>query len=193
MKEPFFQELLGVEPGASKVEIRKAFHRLARENHPDLFPPQQKEIQELRMMALNEAYSFLMAEQAPGPWAGPEVQPQSGPQATRRRALGFHKEPAYAYYKQGFLHFSRALQGIAALYESVAQRKSSSFLPRHQSYQRFAGGLDQLREAHIYFLRVAQDFPDSIWAVDAGLKLERIGRFTELYRRILVNLRRPGP
>ncbi len=106
----------------------------------------------------------------------------------KRTDLGFHKDPSYAYYKQGFVHFSRAIQGVEALYRSLSQRRVVHFKPRDDAYQRFADGLVELRRAHEYFSRVVQDFTASIWKHDASLKLGRIERFSTLYRRILGNL-----
>lgn len=84
------------------------------ENHPDRFPSERKPMQELRIIALNEAYTSLMsrsrgpglADQASSDTAagGPSV---TGPAAARQpapgTALGPHRDPAYANYKQGFL------------------------------------------------------------------------------------------
>ena len=84
------------------------------ENHPDRFPSERKPLQELRIIALNEAYASLMSlargpgisDPAPADTAtgGP---PATGPAAARRptpgTALGPHRDPAYANYKQGFL------------------------------------------------------------------------------------------
>ena len=195
MSDHYFRELLGVKPEAGIDEIKRAFHRLARENHPDIFPEERKELQELKMMALNEAYDYLLAfcaDRSDG-----KEKPQAPPAAPvgklRRRAapkkeLGFHKDPSYAYYKQGFVHFSRALHGIEALYQSMA-KKELSFKPRYYSYQRFAGSLGLLRKSYEYFSRVVDEYPESIWWRDAQIKLERIERFSALYRKILANIK----
>ncbi len=63
------------------------------------------------------------------------------------------------------------------------------FNPRDDAYERFAGSLNELRRAHEYFQRVAEEHSRSVWAPDARVKLLRVERFSELYRRILRNLR----
>jgi curved DNA-binding protein CbpA len=201
MSERFFWEMFGLPPGSARGEIRRAYHRLARESHPDLYPEDQKPFQELKMIALNEAYRYLMEwggreEAAPEPEAqGGERSPERSPE--REEALsaevGFHHEPAYAYYKQGFIHYSRALHGIEALYQSIARYHRIHFNPRDDAYDRFAGSLTELRQAHGYFSRVAEEHGASIWAHDARAKLGRIERFSDLYRRILTNLKESAP
>jgi hypothetical protein len=225
MNDDFFWRELGLEPGADRRQIKKAYWQLARKHHPDFFPEDRKAIQELKMITLNEAYAYLMGtvraegdrgagfhaagstafgSRGPGcqaasgysssggsrfdtSWSGPGAAGVAEPMSDRTD-LGFHKDPSYAYYKQGFVHFSRAIHGIEALYQSLSQRRVVHFKPRDDAYQRFADGLVELRKAHEYFSRVVQEFEGSIWKHDASMKLRRIERFTGLYRRILGNL-----
>jgi curved DNA-binding protein CbpA len=199
MDDRYFWELLGLEPGADRRELKRAYHQLARQNHPDFYPAEEKALQGLRMITLNEAYAHLLrrAGAVPeAPDAPTEPAPRAGGCATARRAggraaaeVGFHREPAYAYYKQGFVHYSRAIHGIQALYRSIRRLYPAHFNPRDDAYERFADSLGELRRAHEYFQRVAQEHAASLWAPDARVKLARVERFSELYRRILRNLR----
>jgi hypothetical protein len=211
-----FWELLGLQPGADRQAIKRAYHRLARRNHPDFFPAADKPRQGLRMITLNEAYAHLLrrtgvdAESDAGEGQAAEGSPAGGPATGREAAhaspapaevspaagLGFHREPAYAYYKQGFVHYSRAIHGIQALYRSLRRLYPMHFDPRDDAFERFAGSLTELARAHEYFQRVAAEHAESVWAPDARVKLARVERFSELYRRILRNLRearRPAP
>jgi curved DNA-binding protein CbpA len=216
MDDRYFWELLGLRPGADRRALKRAYHRLARQNHPDFFPPEQKPRQGLRMITLNEAYAHLLrrtgleveaeageqeaAEEPPtDPAASPAVPGSPAPAsatASPATGLGSHREPAYAYYKQGFVHYSRAIHGIQALYRSLRRLYPVHFDPRDDAYERFAGSLTELRRAHEYFQQVTEEHADSVWAPDARVKLARVERFSELYRRILRNLRearRPVP
>ena len=211
-----FWELLGLQPGADRQAIKRAYHRLARRNHPDFFPAADKPRQGLRMITLNEAYAHLLrrtgvdAESDADEVQAAEGSPAGGPATGRAAAtaspapveaspaagLGFHREPAYAYYKQGFVHYSRAIHGIQALYRSLRRLYPVHFDPRDDAFERFAGSLTELARAHEYFQRVAAEHAGSVWAPDARVKLARVERFSELYRRILRNLRearRPAP
>jgi curved DNA-binding protein CbpA len=53
-----YYALLGLPPGASAAEIQQAFHRLAKQIHPDRNPERSAWATE-RFQALNEAYHVL--------------------------------------------------------------------------------------------------------------------------------------
>ena len=190
MSDIYFRELLGIKPEATREEIKSAYHRLARENHPDFYKGEGKELQELKMMALNEAYAYLMSfDSSKGLKSErPVSAPVAEEAAPAQNMIGLHKDPGYAYYKQGFVQFSRALHGIEALYR-ISRKKKMSFKPDRYAYERFGRSLVLLRRAHEYFSRVVDEYSGSIWRRDAKIKLERIERFSELYRKILANLK----
>ena len=52
-----YYEVLGLKKGASEDEIKKAYRRLAKENHPDLHPGDKEA--ENRFKEINEAYEIL--------------------------------------------------------------------------------------------------------------------------------------
>ncbi len=158
------------------------------------------------LIALNEAYAHLMtrigvrpsgvrrkegivecAFGARGVEPAPGAGARASPPAAARNTIGRPKDPAYAYYKQGFLNYSLAVHGIAAANQIAARGKLPRFRPYRVS-QDFANSLELLGAAHGYFTRVADEFPDSVWNADACVKLKRIERFTKLYRKILANV-----
>jgi curved DNA-binding protein CbpA len=189
MSDDRFRELLGVGADATREEIRRAWRRRVMENHPDRFPAERKVGQELRVIALNEAYASLMSLARDPDLAGAVASGPAAPApAAPAGAVGTLRDPAYAYYKQGFLSFSLAVHGIAEMDARVAAGRQPSYTPRYEAARDFAGSLGLLAEAHRYFARVVDRHPRSMWAADAALKLRRIERFTRLYRKILSNL-----
>jgi len=53
-----YYEVLGIQKGATDDEIKKAYRKMARENHPDLHPDKASECEE-KMKEINEAYAVL--------------------------------------------------------------------------------------------------------------------------------------
>lgn len=59
-----YYEILGLQPGTSKAEIKEAYRRLCLECHPDKLPPdtpkKARQIVEEHFKQINEAYAYLM-------------------------------------------------------------------------------------------------------------------------------------
>jgi hypothetical protein len=192
MSDLYFRQVLGVPGSATREQIRQSYRRLVMENHPDRFSVEKKPLQELAMITLTEAYTALMST-PPGPEpAAPRLRrgAAAAPRAPAEPtdAIAPHKDPAYAYYKQGFINFSLAIHGIAEINRRIAAGRVPRFTRRYTATQDIADSLGFLRAAHGYFTRVTTEFADSVWFADARQKLRRIEQFTVIYRRILANL-----
>jgi len=190
----YYFEILGVSSEARMDEIKKAFRRLVKKNHPDLFPEEHKQLQELKMIQINEAYARLTEHLDEIPGTGKIKEEKTGsydyfrsphehPGAfVRKDEVGFHRDLQYVYYKQGFTYFSRALHGIKRMEKTVSLRNDMYYL------KRFSESLVCLRKADTYFSMLIDEFPDSIWSYDAKIKLRRIERFNFIYKRIIRNI-----
>lgn len=188
-----FSEILGIHPDADPQEIKQAYRRLARENHPDHFVPALRPLQELRMMQINEAYEYLWrhsqhSEQQSRPDG---IQNTSRPKydifqntqvdASTKDVAG-PKDPAYAYYRQGFNEYSRGVGGMML-------RGTAKITPDASGLRRTIQALEHFQSAYRYFQQVVQDYPESIWQSDARYRLKRLERFRAVYKRIQQNLK----
>ena len=62
-------EVLGINPGATKDEIKSAYRKMAKKYHPDLHPDDPKAAE--KMKEVNQAYDMLMnPEKYRNPQAG---------------------------------------------------------------------------------------------------------------------------
>jgi curved DNA-binding protein CbpA len=104
-------------------------------------------------------------------------------------ALTLPRDPAYAWYKQGFINFSLAIHGIAAVNRKIAAGRSLPSRRRFNTAEYFGTSLAYLRAAHGYFTRVVEEYGGSVWVADSRFKLRRIEGLTAIYRRILRNVR----
>ena len=120
-----------------------------------------------------------------------QQRPSSSQAGVRQREnqVGFPKDPAYAYYKRGFLYFRR---GYSELF-----RKDPKLLRRHPLKERLDNGyilrlalnaLHYFSKAYGYYLMVVNHHPESIWIMDSKAKLKKIEKFNTIYTKICENL-----
>ena len=204
MSDSYFREVLGVTAEATREQIRTAYRLRVMENHPDRFPADRKPLQELTTITLTEAYTALMGSRAdeklkaqgapkgthgaPAPRAPAPASPPPA-NAAPVAALAMPRDPAYAWYKQGFINFSLAIHGIAAVNRKIAAGRTLPSRRRFNTAEYFGTSLAYLRAAHGYFTRVVEDYAGSVWVADSRFKLRRIEGLTAVYRRILRNVR----
>mgnify|MGYP001040421335 CR=1 FL=1 len=208
-----FHAILELNPDTTLSELKAAYHRLAKRNHPDLFPDERRQQQQLKMMRINEAYMHVMAElvsATPAVPAAPATRgdaPQGGSASTeffRRwdcrarpgpesasREVGALRDPAYSYYKAGFRYYNLGATELS--------RKEAPKIRRYLITTGTADGyilrlalraLHYFERAYSYFLVVVEQYGDSPWSHDARYKLRRLEKFSTIYQRICENLSR---
>jgi outer membrane protein assembly factor BamD (BamD/ComL family) len=188
----YYYEVLGVKPGERLDAVKKSFRTLVRKNHPDLFPEPLKGLQELKMIQINEAYAMISRALEPVISVENErvfrTEPEGkaawyrGAERNPQNAVAFHRDIQYAYYKQGFENFSKALNGIKGIERKVSLRNDFYYL------RRFSASLINLRKADTYFSKLLEEHPESMWAPDAYIKIRKIEYFSRLYRKILTGI-----
>ena len=190
MAHDTFYKILGITPDVPLEKIKEAYHRAAKRNHPDLFPEESRHTQQLKMMKINEAYLTIIAETAdvrdatpvtPGNTAVQEEKPENTSQ------VGPLKDPAYAYYKQGFKHYSDGQRKFYNRYLKEEQRIRYVFNWKYL-LKLATESLQAFERSYGYFRKVVEEYPDSIWARDADLKIKRLQRFNAIYRKICNNI-----
>ncbi len=194
-----YYDLLSVGPEASREEIKRAYRAVAKRSHPDLFPESERGRQQLRMMQINEAYMALLCERtADTRPAAPAFADQSergersgagcAPVA-EERAVGGLKDPAYTYYKLGFRYFSEGRRIFLKRYVVGEQRVD--FTTENVDVLRLAvASLHYFHRSYSCFMTVARDYPTSLWARDAEVKIYYLNRYNVIYQRICDNLSR---
>ena len=103
--------ILELEPGTPSDQVKDAYYRAAKKNHPDLFPEQKRHAQQLRMMKINEAYLTIVSHTSEGGLRSSSVSSAATGEVSRLepgpgKAVGPLKDPAYTYYKLGFSYYS---------------------------------------------------------------------------------------
>jgi hypothetical protein len=203
--------ILGVSETADLDELKAAYHRAAKQSHPDLVPPHDKHNAQLRMMRINEAYMEIMAEHmryatqdrrgdSPKTNRGEAARPTeewprwSQPRADTgdpSRAVGNVRDPGYTYYKLGFTYYRR---GYTELYSKDPRiiRKQLAELKTYDHYllTLTISALRYFEQSYRYFAAVIEYAPGSVWVTDARAKLRKLEKFNRIYQRICDNLSR---
>ncbi len=193
MVSQLFYELLSVSPDATLEEIKRAYHTVAKLNHPDLHPEAERGRYQLRMMRINEAYLAVLYAKKEAERVEPGSEPASRPEDARAegedRAVGPLKDPAYVYYKLGFRYFSEARRTFLKRYLQGSQR--IDYTTESLDVLRLAVvSLGLFHRAYTCFLTVSRDYPESVWARDSEVKIYYLNRYNAIYQRICSNLSR---
>jgi curved DNA-binding protein CbpA len=92
MANPNHYETLNVRPSATTDEVRKAYHRLAREHHPDRFSDAtQKRAAEQRFAAMTEAFNVLSNPARRREYDDKVKEASSGENPAEKEAKGYFR------------------------------------------------------------------------------------------------------
>lgn len=110
MDDPY--KVLGLEPGASDEEVKRAYRRLAKKYHPDVNPNDAEAAR--KMQEINAAYEQIKNPDKQQP-AGAGGDPFSG---TWRRASGQHQQSTAEQYRSAarqYIRYGRFQEAINTL------------------------------------------------------------------------------
>lgn len=189
-----YYRMLHLNKDASLEEVKKAYHSMAKKNHPDLFPEKQRHIQQLKMMSINEAYMSIISHFKR---MGSDIHRKdnrtddeaytSNTTISADYQIGPLRDPAYTYYKRGFTHYTEGYR----IFHSRFMLKKYSFKYINFNRDRLQLAIQALQnfeKSYYYFMRVVSDYSESIWARDADIKIQVLEKFNMIYHKICKNL-----
>lgn len=192
-------DTLGVSPTSTTAEIRRAYHRLARDHHPDRFTdPTEKQRAEQRFTEMSEAFNTLSDASRRREYDAVLAKPDTGetsaqkeaksyhragvakqsegahPEAVRLFKAAFHLDPKIEYH----VHLAQALQAAnelseaARVWDEVVKRE-----PANSRYLSLAGACFEQAGMNIRARRMYE----SALRLDKGDKraIEAIERLSE--------------
>jgi len=184
-----FLDLLRPEGGESPAEIKKNYLRLVRENHPDVFPEEERPEQNIILMELNEAYMRCLENEVG------ESEPKSARPGRDDRTphpagteIQQHAAPDYAYYKTGFRRYQQGQHVFNNSRFSLKNVRNTFDLDPASVLRTALHAQECYLDAYRNFYKVARDHPRSIWNEDAREKMNEIEKLQERYRLIIENL-----
>lgn len=192
----YLLKVLNVKPDSTLEDAKKSYHKLAKENHPDLFPKEDRHKQELKMMKINQAYMSIVSYMQDGT-QNSEINDNKDYKSKFNnnesenvitREVGSLKDPSYTYYKLGFNFYSSALK----IFNKRARFKRGKMAWRNISHTNMLKlaiqSIQYFEKSYQYFLIVVNDYPDCIWASDAQFRLNKLSKFNILYQKICENI-----
>jgi hypothetical protein len=188
-----YYKILEIEPGVPLERVKDAYYRAAKKNHPDLFPEEKRHAQQLLMMKINEAYLTIVSQRSEGDGRhGGKVRAASSSNISRplpgsSKAVGSLKDPAYTYYKLGFSYYTAGRKAFFDRYKP--QNDRLHYMVDNQEILLLAiSCLKFYEKSYTYFLRVVEDYPESIWYRDTLAKMYYLERYNAIYHRICTSL-----
>ncbi|MBT3273532.1 MAG: J domain-containing protein [Spirochaetales bacterium] len=192
-----YYKVLDIESGSSMDKIKDAYYRAAKMNHPDLFPEAERHVQQLRMMKINEAYLTIVSQQSrqnteekhSGSTAGTSAATSAvfrGSDETEK-FLSTLKDPAYTYYKLGFKYYTIGRKTFFDRYQPKDNRYHY-MMDNREILMLAISCLKLFEKSYSYFLRVAEEYSDSVWYRDTVTKMHYLERYNAIYQRICMSI-----
>ena len=143
----YFYNILGLDQKASFAEIKSAYRKKVKQYHPDLSADDdQKIINHLKMIRVNRAFFHFKKLFGRGPFVSKQKNHDVVHYAHTNNStmLTKHKDPGYAYYKQGFALFSKIHPN--SWYTPLKKEKFISTLKREETNDEVIKIVEELLE-----------------------------------------------
>lgn len=214
-----YYDMLALNDTASLDDVKKAYRLVAKRNHPDLFPEDERPRCLNRMVAVNEAYRAIVkditsvargsAVHGNDEGLKPEMNrhspgnPQRRETSSRNASPESRKTPAAPAFDPfapalprdpGYVYYKRGYvlysQGRKALLQRYNGRRLDFTNLNTDVLKLAVSSLAYFHKSYEHFRQVVERYPDSIWARDAEIKMYFLKRYDAIYRRICDNMRR---
>ena len=180
-------------------QIKKNYHRLARENHPDLHPEPLRGKQHLKMMQINEAFMAVTAYRKNHTSIDEDILSENLapaaesciniPDAPMPGATPPARDKAYFYYKQGFDYYRKGQEIFHKRFKLPGNgRVRNIFLGKKDLLNLAITAIRNFEKSYACFLTVVNEFPDSIWLSDSMDKLKSLEHINSIYSKICQNI-----
>jgi hypothetical protein len=196
MINEYYFKILNVKPESSLDEIRSSYRKLAKANHPDLFPKEERHRQELKMMDINQAYMSILSYYNDGyspsdteySFTHTEEPERKEKEKESTTEVGHLKDPSYTYYKLGFNYYSAALEIFHKRFMLRKNGRARRSVSNDKLLKMAILSIRYFQKSYEYFLTVVNEYPDSIWTSDAEFRLNKLSKFNILYQKICDNI-----
>ncbi len=149
-------KLFNLKPDASLHDVKKAYRRLAKENHPDRFLNSlQKKNQEIKMAQINEAYRIIILNI--------DNPAETCPSKTVEEKNS-NIDADYILYKKGIGYFNIYNGNYSKRENKILEFELETLLEKKNI----------LITAKTYFLKILLDFPESDWVFDSEDRIKKI-------------------
>ena len=168
-------------------EIKKNYKALIKENHPDLFPEQNRYEQNLITMEINEAYlNILNNNPKKASWSGQDENNKDQYKKTYPGTINY-KDPAFAFYKAGCDHFYKG-RDIFKRDRYLLKNTDKCLHTDSKVLEAAMSALNEFIVSFRYFKIVKDRYYQSEWCNDAVDKLDELSRFNDRYSKIISNM-----
>ena len=173
MNDPY--KVLGVSPGASEQEIKKAYRDLARKYHPDNYHDNPlADLAQDKMKEINEAYDTLMKNHSSG-YTGSSSS-SYGPGSSRGQS-GYSGYSGYQGYRSSGNVYDDIRRDISSGNLDAAEQKLNSVSTRDAQWYFLRGSIDYSRgwvdEARRNFQTAANMEPHNLEFQQALIRASR--------------------